>query len=226
MNNSNYDYEPQFNELNAYALGLLWADGFMHHNKKYKSKYLRIEILQDDFMDFEAALSSLGKLTHGTRLRKNRTRPITSALISNKNLAEWAFNLGFKQKSQISPCAILENISKEYYRDFIRGWIDGDGCFYINSKNNIYQFYMCGSYEQDWTAFENFLNAHQISYIYKQKIQIQNNRENKCSVIKILKRNDLIKLREILYTNTFTFLKRKKEKADLIPALMRKTSIK
>ena len=212
-----YDFTPDFNDINAYALGLLWADGFMVQQKGYRSKNLRIEVLEDDFIDFRESLSSLGKLSVTTRLRKNRTRKITRGVMTNKGLAEWLYERGFKEKSKISPCKILENIPIEYHIDFMRGWVDGDGCFYINNKNNMYQFYMAGSYDQDWTAFIKFLERHDIFYTYKQKTQFQNDRENKCSVIKILRRDDLIKIRDILYENANCFLKRKRDKAFSIP---------
>jgi hypothetical protein len=214
-----YDFTPNFDNINAYALGLLWADGYIVHQKGYRSRCLHIEVLEEDFGDFKESLGTLGKLTTSTRLRKNRTKKVTRGIISNKGLAEWLYMMGFKEKSKISPCKILEHIPVEYHADFMRGWIDGDGCFYINEKNNCQQFYMCGSYEQDWKAFENFLNLYDINFIYKQKIQIQNNKENKGSVIKILRKNDLIKLRGIIYNNDGVSLKRKKDKAFLISPL-------
>ena len=215
--NDGYNFSPNFNEEQSYALGLLWADGWMSENKGFRAKHLRIEVLQEDFEDFRFALSSVGKLTEIIRLRKDRKKPVVSALISNKGLCEWLFNNDFKEKSIKSPIKILSHINKKYHKDFMRGWIDGDGCFYVNIKNNCFQFILAGSYEQDWTAFSNFLNENQIDYKIVNKKQIQNGKENKYSILRITNRNSIIRLKQLIYQDANFYLKRKREKAFQIP---------
>jgi hypothetical protein len=217
-----YDFFPNFNQEQSYALGLLWADGWMTQSKGFRAKYLRIEVLQEDFQDFRFALSSVGKLTERIRLRKDRKKPVVSACISNKALCEWLFNNDFKEKSMKSPVKILSYINKKYHKDFMRGWIDGDGCFYVNIKNNCFQFILAGSYEQDWTAFSDFLNENQIEYKIVNKKQIQNQKENKHSILRITKRNSIIRLKELIYENADFYLKRKHDKAFQIPLNKRK----
>jgi hypothetical protein len=219
--NKGYNFIPDFNQDQSYALGLLWADGWMSQTKGFRAKHLRIEVLEADFEDFRLPLSLIGNLTEKPRLRKGRTKTITSAYITNKALCEWLFYNDFKQKSTISPTKILSNINEQYHKDFIRGWIDGDGCFYINKKNNCFQFVLAGTYQQDWSEFEKFLLKNDISYKIVQKIQIQNERENKCSIIRITKRKCLLRLKELIYDNANCFLKRKRDKAFEIPKLKR-----
>lgn len=211
-----YDFSPNFNEEQSYALGLLWADGWMGQTKGYRAKHLRIEVLEEDFQDFKSALSSIGKLTETVRLRKDRKKAVISALISNKALCEWLFENGFKNKSVQSPINILSHINKQYHKDFIRGWIDGDGCFYVNEKNNCFQFCMAGSYEQDWISFIKILNILKIKYTYKKKTQIQKEKVNKYSIIRITGLNNLKIFIDYVYKDANFFLKRKYEKAFII----------
>lgn len=213
-----YEFTPNFNGINSYALGLLWADGYLRFNKKgFRGKHLGIEVLAKDFEDFKSSLSTLGNLTTRDRQREGRQKQ-TIGTITNLGLCEWLFERGFKDKSKVSPCGILKAIPAQYHRDFIRGWSDGDGCFYVNNKNNTYQFTIAGSYDQDWSAFINFLNTLEIKFRYKQVTQIQNGRENRSSYIRITNIGDLNKLTNAIYYNEVeNFLTRKKEKAFSIP---------
>lgn len=219
--NNGYDFTPDFNQQQSYALGLLWADGWMSETKGFRAKHLRIEVLQTDFEDFRLPLSLIGNLTEKPRLRKGRTKPVSSAYITNKALCEWLFNNDFKQKSTVSPTKLLTHIPKQYHKDFMRGWIDGDGCFYVNHKNHCFQFVLAGTYQQDWIEFEKFLKLNGINYNIIQKTQIQNEKENKCSILRITKRESLLRLRTAIYSEADCFLKRKRDKAFAIPELKR-----
>lgn len=209
---------PNFNETSSYALGLLWADGWMSYNKKgFNGKHLRIEVVSQDFEDFKDSLNTLGKLTSSERQRNGRQKQ-TIALITNSGFCEWLYEKGFMDKSRISPCEVLKSIPSQYHRDFMRGWIDGDGCFYIHEKNRTYQFVLAGTYSQDWTAFTGFLNTLKVKFSYRQKTQTQNGRENKCSIIRVTGIENLNRLVNAVYhSEASNFLKRKKEKAKSIP---------
>jgi len=212
--NEEYLYKPNFDESQSYALGLLWADGWLSNTKR-RSRNLFIEVVESDFMDFLPSLFSLGKVSTYRRERLGRS-PQASAMITNKSLCEWLFNLGFKDKSTISPTKLISFIPDPFVKDFIRGWIDGDGCFYVNEKNKSYQFILAGAYNQDWSSFLSVLDSLKIKYTVKNKIQVQNGKENKGSVVRIVKREDLIKLIDFIYNEPKHFLKRKFIKGQII----------
>ena len=65
----------------------------------------------------------------------------------------------------------LDKITKDKLHYFVRGFFDGDGCFYVNENNNQKQCVLAGSYDQDWTWIEDILKKLNIKYSIKRKIQ-------------------------------------------------------
>ncbi len=57
----------------------------------------------------------------------------------------------------------MEFIPKENLHYWIRGYFDGDGCFYFNQKWKTKQANIGSAYEQDWDYFLNFLNSINVS---------------------------------------------------------------
>ena len=90
------------------------------------------------------------------------------------------------------------------------GWIDADGCFYWNEKYKLRQFYISGSYEQEWKIFENFLNDLDVKY----KI-IRVNNKNKYSHIRVTGKLNIRKIGESIFDDIIPF-QRKYEKYKLI----------
>jgi len=87
---------------------------------------------------------------------------------------------------------------------FIRGYFDGDGNI-SNSKDrlNSYVMSIAGNVEFNKKLSEFLLNNLNIIC----KIRQQNN----ITILKINKRCDIITMREYLYNNSTTYLKRKKD---------------
>jgi hypothetical protein len=108
---------------------------------------------------------------------------------------------------------------------FLRGVIDGDGCFYINKKTNQTQFSLAGSYNQNWNYFTDILNSLNIKYnIKKSKIK-KEGKIHKSSVVRITKRNDIVKLGDFVYVNyemDKMGLKRKYDKYIITKNLLKK----
>ncbi len=205
-------FKPKFNEHQSYALGLLWADGYLYQNKKFNAKSLRLEVVEKDYWDFHKCLQSLGNIKTYKRSRKNRQTSI-SAYIKNYGLSEWLSTVNFFNKSKASPVELINFIQKKFKKDFFRGWSDGDGCFYINLKNKCFQYSLAGSYNQNWSVFTNFLKENNIQYKISKRIQNQN---SKSSTIKITGLKNLKKLIKIFYDDPKDLLKRKYKKALII----------
>jgi len=203
------DFTPEFDDMQSYALGLLWADGYLYVNK---SRSLKFSCVEKDFYDFEHSLSKLGKLSYLKRTRIGR-QPQIDAYIRNYGLTKWLFDNDFCNKSKISPNKILENIRKEYHKDFLRGWIDGDGCFYVNLKRKMFQFSISGTYEQDWTSLTNLLDDIGVSYKIDRRIRHE---KSKSSTVRSCGYKNINKIVKYIYNNHSMCLKRKYDKAMII----------
>jgi hypothetical protein len=205
-------FQPVFNNKQSYALGLLWADGWLHQTKTGQAKSLYLQVVEDDYIDFHDALQSLGKVSVSNRTTKNR-RSQCCAYINNYGLCEWLSNVDFFDKSIKSPEKLLSFIPNEFLKDFLRGYIDGDGCFYINEKNRCYQFSLAGAYDQDWSTISNILNSLNIKHSIKSRHQLQNGKLNGSSRIVFCGVKKIRKLVDFIYTDSLNYLKRKYEKA-------------
>lgn len=137
----NYVDEHYFDEVNtptkAYFLGFIMADGNIYKYKSNDKIQFSLKIKSTD-IDILYKLAdeiqfNKEKITTRTRLRKG-TKTYSSEIKSyNKNFCN---NL---VKHGIIPCksgheSIPYTIPNEYKKDFIRGYIDGDGWVLINSN--------------------------------------------------------------------------------------------
>lgn len=174
----------------AYYLGFLWADGYLNNRS------VRIEIVKNDGDILYNIIKSFGNFKTYTRLRKDRTIPILSIGVYCIQFYKFLVENDYHIKSQTSPTKILSKIPKKLKPYFYRGWIDGDGCFYINGK--CIQFSLAGSYDQDWSDFEILLKSLSIRYRIKKTITPKG---HKSSIIRITSRYDIKLLCEYLYNN-------------------------
>lgn len=131
----------------AYFLGFLWADGYVHNNE------LRIEITDEDAQDLERIFMKIATFKIYKRKRQGR-KPQTTFYYKDKQIFDQIVSLGKYPNSIESHKKILEYIPEQYHIWFLRGLIDGDGCFYIRSYKNTVsrQFSIASSIDFDWTS--------------------------------------------------------------------------
>lgn len=184
----------------AYSLGMLWGDGHLRTNKHSKSCYMSLGILKNDYLEIHEALLSLGDWKFKERQRKERQLVIESFLWDGA-LGIYLQELGYAEKSKVDCNKVLEIIPEEFYPSFLQGYIDADGCFYINEKSNLHQFSLAGSYDGDWTSIENILNNLNIKYKIVRRIQKRKNglTPTGSSIIRITGKINLSKLIEYIY---------------------------
>jgi intein-encoded DNA endonuclease-like protein len=126
---------------------------------------------------------------------------------TNKILCEFFKLLGKYPNSIESHEKVLNFIPEKYHRYFLRGLIDGDGCFYINEKNYSYQFNISSRYEQDWDYLKKYFQEELqvISSIYRREHE-----NSKSSILRITDLENLKKLIIYLYNEVDEiFLERK-----------------
>jgi hypothetical protein len=186
------NFTSNLTKESVYVLGLLWADGYI--NKGNRNCDINLECAYDDMEYFKLILNKLGLWNYYSRQRENY-KVITKATTSNREILEYLVKHNYNNKSSMSPCSIIETIPKELLRYFLLGIIDGDGCFYFNQKHYLRQFSISGSLNQDWVAFENIFKSLDIKY----KINRRPNSKNGSSEIRVLNKNNILKLGNYIY---------------------------
>lgn len=124
----------------AYWLGFIYADGYLVNNNR--SKELGIELKFDDKYILEKFNEELGNVhkiieKHQVKNFNNYTYETHSALlrIYSKFIYEDLIDkniLPNKTNEKLFPTC-----NNEYFFDFLRGFLDGDGCISLNSKKNL-----------------------------------------------------------------------------------------
>lgn len=170
FNNSYVDLNIEFeNHKNpkelAYWLGFFWADGYIR-----KDSELVIEITEEDGLTLEPIFMRLASFKVYKRSREGR-KPQMSFYYRNKNIAQILKSLGKYSNSVESHEKILNYIPEKYRNYFIRGLIDGDGCFYTDAKH--VQFSITNSINYDWDYLQNYLEN-----VYNLNCSVKNTEPN------------------------------------------------
>ena len=209
LNVNGDDFINVTTKYHAYILGLLWADGWLRYKGKIKN--IRIELTKTDADNIECIFDKTGKWNVYYRKQSKKRKERTGFVASSAKFADFLFDKDYKIKSVASPTKIYDVIPSSLKKYFLLGWIDGDGCFYINEKSSRIEFTMAGSYTQDWKCLENIFHSLNITN-YKIKRKVMKN-GNKYSIVRILRKGELEKLKTWLYEDGFEFgLKRKYDK--------------
>lgn len=124
------------NEKKSYFLGLIVADGSIN----YKLNTLQLSLKEEDSYILEELIK---EIYYDRNLRKidiYNKRNINHSIqyqitITSKDFIEDLKSYGIIQnKSKKDFKFNFDKIPKKYIKDFIRGYFDGDGCFYFNKK--------------------------------------------------------------------------------------------
>ena len=197
----------------AYFIGFVWADGAINRNN-----YVVIEINKDDALNLFNIFSKVCDFKYSERQRVKR-KPQSTFFFNNKEMAQFFIENGKYSNTIESHKKILEYIPDDYKIYFLRGLIDGDGCFYAqkpNKKwhNNAPQFTIAGRYEQDWDALCEYLKSLGVNMTIKRRVH----KTSKSSIIQTTSPKEIEILIDKLYLNEDNiFLERKfKKSKDII----------
>lgn len=190
----------------AYFLGYFWADGYILNDRNE----LRIEITKEDGLCIQNLFEKIGHFNIFFRERKNRKSQMLFQC-TNEEVSSALKLLGKYPNSLESHQKILEFIPKEFHIYFLRGLIDGDGCFYVT--NRATQFSISNSYNFDWSYLINYLKT---NFNFNCKI-IRRNKKTSSSCIRNSNQHEIYKFISQIYNNSDgIWLKRKYEKVLLI----------
>lgn len=212
----------EFTKEIAYVLGFIWADGYIYKFKKVESYKCVIECCREDLETIKHIFLSIENIIWqiSYRHRKNR-KPQMIILTTDKIFCKYLLENGYSSKSHNSADKILKEIPSIYHVYFLRGLIDGDGCFYIAPNRKHIQFSIASTYEQNWTFVQNFLNLLKIRSSVNKRIS---SKKHKSSELRVTSKHDIVVLGKYLYSeNDGIFLLRKFEKFNEIKELVRKS---
>lgn len=203
-----YDFNvTEYPKELAYFIGFLWADGTIN-----KNKYIVIEILKNDGESIKKIFSKVANFKIRYRKRENRQEQM-SFFFSDENFVKFLNKNGKYSKTSESHEKILNCIPNEYKLYFIRGLIDGDGCFYgekdkRNANRTMPQFSIASNYEQDWSALISYFKNFDIESTVSKRIC--RNGKYKSSCLRVTGTKNFKKLFNFLYENNDgIFLERK-----------------
>lgn len=160
----NYDFSTTDTpEILAYFMGFLWADGTINYDNA-----IIIEIMRKDGECLKNFFLKLCDFKIAYRKREGRQEQMSFYYI-DKQFVAFLKEMGKYPHTSESHKKIFTYIPTRFQIYFMRGLIDGDGCFYLGkNKRNKHtyfpQFSIASNYEQDWSAIGSFLEKYGIKY--------------------------------------------------------------
>lgn len=138
--------------LKAYFLGFIYADGYIIFNESTRTYELGIEIQACDKYILEKLNEELGgqnTIYH----KKGKEKYINGNYCCSKDavvLRVYSKKIVLDLISHGIECKktekdICPHIDDKYFFDWLRGYIDGDGCYYLSNNNKLYMHITCAS---------------------------------------------------------------------------------
>lgn len=125
----NEEFFRNWNHEMAYVLGYLYADGSMEDASYLRGKYIRVSSIdRQTILKIKRLMNS--KHTIVTRIPSSQKRGTSYLLrIGSHKLYNDLTDLGlFPHKSLTIK---FPKVPVKYLKDFVRGYLDGDGCVYL-----------------------------------------------------------------------------------------------
>ena len=118
---NHYFFENIDNEHSAYWLGFIFADGSIINSKSYRLVIELNKIDEDHLKKFIQDINT----SHIIKYRNNRD--MCSISINSKNIINDLCSIGCIPNKTVNGYINEELIKKENIKDFLRGYLDGDG---------------------------------------------------------------------------------------------------
>ncbi len=192
----------------AYLLGLLWSDGHVAKG----SNMISFTTTAPDDQHFLKFFLQSGEWGVNKRKTPSGWKQSYSFYTANKFLKELLSNKGFMKK-QDGFNSIFNHLPNEFWRFFVLGLSDGDGCFYFNDRCGNYKFSIASSLNQNWQDLTYILDN------LKVKFNIERSSTDKGSYSKVIisGKKNVKSFGDWIYRDGIGFgLKRKYEKFLLI----------
>ena len=195
-------------EEKAYWLGFLYADGYVNANKT--SVELSLQEKDKEHLEmFRESVGSNAPLSLHSKNLDGKEYKIYRITLNSLKFKTDLVNKGcVENKSHVLKFPSYDIVPKDMMRHFIRGYIDGDGCWYKNSGGRL-SLEVLGT-EEFLVGMCNELDIHQ-NTIYNLR------HKDKETITKRVGYHGLYakKIFNKLYDNSKIFLKRKHSKAKI-----------
>lgn len=205
---NHYYFDIIDNEHKAYWLGFLYADGY-HQETRYRIKLSIQE--KDDYIleEFRKDINS-NKPIKTEKPKNINWQNMKTVQLASKYLSARLKELGIHQnKSFTVKFPTNKQVPDHLIRHFIRGYFDGDGCIYHNSRYKTYRLSFVGS-----VSFTNDLSK-LIVKTYKIRTSFEtktNNKNQTIQSINIKAKNSIKLLLNWMYKDATIYLHRKYDK--------------
>lgn len=188
--------------IEAYFLGLFWADGnIIHYTSKNIEHYkIALEISYDDIIEVKPLFDKIGNWAFSSRKRKETWKKTGILTTNNKYLYELFKSLDFDKKSGKSPCLLLSYIPSSLHNYFFRGYFDGDGSIFFKNYNggfhNSIKFTSC--IDQDWSFMQDLFEK--INATYGINKYTHPTKKHKSSKIYMQSKQSVLKFIQYIYS--------------------------
>lgn len=217
----NEDYfENIDSEEKAYWLGFIAADGAINKSSKYNSYRLSINLSEIDKGHLQKFLDAIGASTISIQTIVNNqgfsskdgtiiTRVVINSYKMCQDLAK--YNIHPRKSYDLT----LPDIEEKYFKDFLRGFFDGDGSYHYHydkkNKRYRYSFEVVGASKVIMQQIQEYLLTRDIHlHIYQRN---DNYRLMSGS------RNEMLKIIHFLFDNSTISLDRKLQKINEIKSI-------
>lgn len=162
----------------AYWIGFIYADGYVIKNSSNRNYELGISIQSGDIKLLEDFNNELGGVHNITRSHDEKyicnnpkisvTNTVTLRVYSKNIVEDLIKNNVIQNKTQSSIFPVVED---DLFFDFLRGYIDGDGCIYVDqNKISASQVHITSAHAEVLKYIKNKLSLYGItSNVYKEK---------------------------------------------------------
>ncbi|MGB2696251.1 MAG: LAGLIDADG family homing endonuclease [Candidatus Zixiibacteriota bacterium] len=200
----NHDFFSKWTSKMAYVLGYFCADGCMFLEKKVRLWHF--VIASNDWAHLETIRKTIVS-THTFRKSTKQPKLLTMNIVSDK-ICKDLLKLGITPKKSLT--LRFPDVPNKYLNDFIRGYFDGDGSIYMESRNQAARL----SISSGSRNFLFTLNNHLEQLVPGVVGKLYKHKHARCYYLRYVRMNDITRLFKYLYPNfeKTLCLKRKFEK--------------
>lgn len=134
----NENFFSKYNKLSCYWAGFIAADGCIGTRPNKIDKFLTMAIKRDDQSHLESFVGHLNgknlKIINRdtTAIKNGKKYPYSSVILYRTKIADDLNNYFSIKPRKTLNTIFPDNMPEKYYVDYIRGYIDGDGCISIH----------------------------------------------------------------------------------------------
>ena len=182
----------KFTPESAYILGLLWADGYLGLNHTIK-----VSLISEDMTTIANTFDKTG-CWGKYEYQKRNWKPFWVYGVTNHRLYNFLTEYGYKDKEQPK---ILDIIPKHLLYMWYRGYVDGDGSWYINDKHYLTHLCISAEYDNNWKYMTDIFEELKCRYHISQHISKKGHR---CSKIRVVYKHHINIFGDYLYQDNIS----------------------